>query len=109
MLYISYEDQHGDPREWYHGFYIQARPGVDYPITCDQCLQPHELINQSTWYTYESGDLLTEWPKDMRPSRITLIEFYASGHDYDALLREVAIIATQLAADDTEDTTPATP
>lgn len=96
MLHIEYEDQNKISREWYHGFYIQARPGVQYPITCDQCLQPHELINQSVWFTFESGDLLNEWPKDIRPSRITLIEFYASGHDYDVLLREVALIATQL-------------
>ena len=44
--------------------------------------------------TYESGDLLNEWPEGLRPEAIKRIDFYASGHEYDVMLNEVALIAT---------------
>lgn len=94
MLHISYIDRDGNSREWYHGFYASSPPGATYPRTCDQCLQPHELINKGAWYTYESGNLVTDWPEDLRPGTIKQIEFYASGHEYDVLLGEVALLAT---------------
>ncbi len=93
MLRMDYIDQNSNPRIWYHGFYAEYRPGEGMRI-CDSCWEPHEQINPDSWYTYESGDLLNEWPKELRPGAITRIEFYASGHEYDVMLNEVALIAT---------------
>lgn len=89
--YVSQED--GVTRQWYHGFYSVYRPNEGLRI-CDSCWEPHEQVNPGAWYTYESVDLLSEWPKDLRPAAIKEIEFYASGHEYDVMLNEVALIAT---------------
>lgn len=99
MLYIRYVDQNGNPaREWFHGFYVQYTPNLGRKI-CDACWSEHEFINKDAWYTYESGNLFTDWQEDARPSIITEIHFYADGHQYDVLLSEVALIATTPAAE----------
>ena len=94
MLHMTYTDQDGNPREWYHGFYAQYTPNLGLR-TCDSCREEHEWINKDAWYTYESGDLFTELPADLRPGWINELEFYASGHEYDAVFSEVALVATR--------------
>ena len=94
MLRMDYLDQYGNPRVWYHGFYTEYRPNENGRRTCASCWEPHEQINKDAWYTYESGDLLHDWPEDLRPGAIQRIEFYASGHEYDVMLNEVALIAS---------------
>ena len=94
MLRMDYLDQYGNPRVWYHGFYAEYRPNENGRRTCASCWEPHEQINKDAWYTYESGDLLNDWPEDLRPGAIQRIEFYASGHEYDVMLNEVALIAS---------------
>ncbi len=93
MLYIQYWDQDGNPdRVWLHGFFTDYTPNVGRRI-CDQCWEDHEQINKDAWYTYETGNLFTDWAQDRRPSAIEFIEFYADGHQYDVMLSEVALIA----------------
>jgi hypothetical protein len=103
MLHISYDDKNGNRRNWYHGFYAEYRPN-EGRTTCGECLEEHEQINKDAWYTYESGNLFTDWPEDLRPSAIEFIEFRAGGHQYDVMLSEVALIATR-----SESTRAATP
>ena len=94
MLRMSYIDQNGNPRVWYHGFYARYSPDSGGRRTCDSCLEPHEQINEGAWYTYESGNLFTDWPEDLRPGIIKEVEFYASGHEYETFLNEVSLVAT---------------
>ncbi|MBN1202398.1 MAG: hypothetical protein JXJ20_11125 [Anaerolineae bacterium] len=93
MLYISYLDQDGNPREWYHGFYAEYTPSVGR-TRCDTCLEEHERINKDAWYTYESGNLFTDLPEGQRPGSIIQVRFYASGHEYEIMINEVALLAT---------------
>lgn len=79
--------------EWYHGFYAEFRPAEGGLRICDSCLEAHEQINKDAWYTYESANLITDLPPEYRPSLIQEIKFYSGGHQYDVLLREVALVA----------------
>jgi hypothetical protein len=94
MLHIFYQDENGIERNWYHGFYAEYRPNEGRTI-CDACWEEHEQINKDAWYTYESGNLFTDWPEGQRPRSIESIEFYADGHQYDVMLSEVALVATR--------------
>jgi hypothetical protein len=93
MLHLVYEDENGVQRNWYHGFYAEYRPNEGRTI-CDACWEEHEQINKDAWYSYESGNLFTDWPEGQRPRAIEYIEFYADGHQYDVMLNEVALVAT---------------
>ena len=63
------------------------------PVRCDTCAQDHEQLNKDTWYTYTSGNLLQILPEGQRPVAVYSVKFYASGHEYDVLLGEVALMA----------------
>lgn len=93
MLYILYRDVDGNGFNWYHGFYVELRPAEEARKICPECLEEHEYIKKEAWYTYESGNLFTDLPQDRRPGYIVQIEFYASGHQYDVMLDEVALLA----------------
>ncbi len=93
MIEINYIDPYGQKQRWIHGFYTRYDPAVGWPLRCDTCSQDHEQINRDTWYTYSSGNLLQLLPPDQRPVAIDSVRFYASGHEYDVLLSEVALLA----------------
>jgi hypothetical protein len=95
MVVIEYPNPY-DPSQrmrWIHGFYTKYDQAVGWPLRCDSCGQDHEKLNQDTWYTFTSGNLLQLLPVDQRPNAIYSVEFYASGHEYDVLLGEVALLA----------------
>ena len=94
MLKLTYVDQDGNERVWYHGFYTEYSPAAGGRRICDSCREPHEQINKNAWYTYESGNLFTDWPEGERPGIIRQVEFYASGHEYEVVLAEVSLVAT---------------
>lgn len=91
MLLIDYEDINGVSRKWRQGFYYADNPQNDFPLRCDTCTEEHQRINEKVWYTFESGNLMT-LPLDIRPARINGIELYASGHEYDVFVSEVALL-----------------
>ena len=93
MLHMVYLDPSGNELHWYHGFYTTYTPNIGR-TRCDSCLEPHEQINENTWYTYELEDLFTDLPADRRPGSIIEIEFYGEGHQYDVLIDEVSLLAT---------------
>lgn len=113
MLRMVYEDEHGNTFNWYHGFYAEYRPAAGGRATCAECREPHEQINKDAWYSYESGNLLTDLPYrsgDLligKPAKIIELKFYAGGHQYDMLLNEVALLArgVPVPADAAETTT----
>ena len=96
MLRMDYLDEDylsrgGDAKSWYHGFYIRSRDG--WPLRCDTCLQNHELINSNGWYVYESPNLLNLFTPEPPPEVIISLMVYASGHEYDVRVRDVALLA----------------
>jgi hypothetical protein len=91
MLRMDYIDTTGKPQIWYHGFF--ATPNGNFPLRCVSCLQEHERVNAGTWYTYESGNLLNLFTEDRKPASIINLWFYASGHQYDVQVSEVALLA----------------
>jgi hypothetical protein len=85
MADIFYTDIYGKDLHWYQGLYYQDLPeGSTY-------LPPTgEKIPLGIWYTYESPNLY-ELLGETRPARINSITLYASGHDYDSLVSNVAL------------------
>jgi hypothetical protein len=85
MVDIGYTDIYGKDLHWYQGFYY-----MDLPRESTWAKPTGEKVLQEIWYTYESPnlfDLLIE----TRPARINSITVYASGHDYDSLVSDVAL------------------
>jgi hypothetical protein len=93
MLRVDYLDANGIGHIWYHGFYATKDLQQNYPLTCDSCASEHEQVNEKTWYTYDSGNWFTLFSPDQRPTTIVNVQFYASGHQYDVYVGEVALLA----------------
>ncbi len=93
MLRMDYIDINGNAQNWFHGFYAYANPSDDYPLSCESCALTHERVNMGMWYTYVSDNLFTSFRPDQRPAVILSVQFYASGHQYDVYLSEIALLA----------------
>ncbi len=95
-LRIDYLNQDGNPEKWFHGFYAQ-RESSTFPLICTGgCVQEHEYVNEQSWYTYDSGNLLNLFPNsEANLNSIVGIMFYASGHEYDVQVSEVALLGRQ--------------
>jgi len=93
MLQITYLDAFGRRQNWYHGFYTHIDPALNYPLSCNSCRQEHDIINPNTWYTYESDNLFAALPALERPQSIQEVRVYASGHEYNVYISQVALLA----------------
>lgn len=102
MLQIDYVGGDGGQRSLRHGIYARFDPSTGWPLLCDTCAgRDHIRIHQSAWYTYESGNLLplmrVRDPENLEaflpPRSIDNVRIYASGHEYDVFIEEVALIA----------------
>ena len=93
-LRVDYIDADGEAHNWYHGFY--AREAPNFPLRCSGCLHDHDLINAQAWYSYRSPNLLTLFNPDLPPAKIVAIWFYASGHEYDVRVNNVALYGANL-------------
>lgn len=91
MIRMKYLDPEGQLVEFIHGFYATHDPGLAYPTTCNTCRSDHERINLQSWYTYESGNLITQAPTQ-RPVVIKELSFYASGHAYKIYVSEMRLL-----------------
>ena len=96
MLRVKFIDVNGNPGEWIHGIYARLDPGTNVPRRCDTCLDNHLQIYEKTWYIYNSENLFTLFQESQRPAIITDVVFYASGHQYDVYVDEVALLAGNL-------------
>jgi hypothetical protein len=99
MLRIDYIDQNGQAQKWYHGFYSINDPQYSYPLQCNSCRQAHEFINPKTWYTFDSANLFSLLPPDQKPAKILAVWFYASGHQYDVQVSEMALLGGFVASE----------
>jgi hypothetical protein len=96
MLQIDYT--YGDDSgrihdaQWYRGFYYATDISGDARKRCDTCIQDHVDINQAVWYTFDSENLLNLIAEEEQPERIKSVAFYASGHQFDTLVSEMALL-----------------
>ncbi len=86
MVDIAYTDIYGKDLHWYQGFYYQ-----DLPPGSTYVPPSGEKVPLGIWYSYESPNLF-EVLRDTRPARINSITIYASGHDYESLISDAALI-----------------
>lgn len=96
MIQLTYFDGNGDERIWYQGFYAQSDPSYEFPpncVTCPLAFQAHRYVRPDVWHTYESGNLFNAIPADLRPAYLKEIKFYASGHEYDVYVSDLALYA----------------
>jgi hypothetical protein len=99
MLVVEYKDKNDNYHTWYHGFYARIDPDKNYPTQCNSCLQEHERINEKSWFTYDSGNLLnllTNLDQLAEQGPVTLVDvrFRASGHQYDVDVSDFALVAS---------------
>ncbi|PKO20261.1 MAG: hypothetical protein CVU38_21065 [Chloroflexi bacterium HGW-Chloroflexi-1] len=87
MIDIFYTDIYGKDLHWYQGFYY-----MNLPPALPWLPPTGEQIPRGIWYTYESQNLFDRL-RDTRPARINSITIYASGHDYDSMISDVALSA----------------
>ena len=87
MVDVSYTDVYGKDLHWYQGFYY-----LDLPPNSTWAQPNGEKAPLGIWYSYESPNLL-DVLKETRPARINSITVYASGHDYDSMVSDVALNA----------------
>ena len=92
LIKLSYKDEDGNDRDWYHGFYYDPPPG-NY-VLLDQVNNSSEQISRNLWYPYESENLL-ETLGDIKPVYIRSIRIYASGWIYDAAIADVKLLAQE--------------
>lgn len=95
MIFIDYIDAGGNQHAWYQSFFYNYDPQNPAPLVCQTCTPTyeHRPISEQVWYTYESGNLFSRLPEDQKPARILEVRFYASGHRYDVMVSEMALIA----------------
>jgi hypothetical protein len=86
MVDIAYTDVYGKDLHWYQGFYY-----LDLPSGSNYLPPSGEKIPLGIWYTYESPNLFDAL-RETRPARINSITIYASGHDYESLVSDAALI-----------------
>ena len=85
MVRLDYTDIYGKEQFWVHGFYSRD-PEPNWPIL------DGERIPAFVWYPYESGNLVQLLPAT-RPARVNSIRIYASGHNYESMVTQVALTA----------------
>ncbi len=79
-------------RVWRQGFYAVRPPDDTSLQRCDTCPHDHEQINPGAWYIYNSNDLFQEFLEDRKPVSIVRIRVYSSGHQYDVMLADLAVL-----------------
>jgi hypothetical protein len=85
MVDVFYTDIYGKDLHWYQGLY-----SLDLPEGSTYLPPTGEKIPLGIWYTYESPNLY-EFLQETRPARINSITLYASGHDYESFVSNVAL------------------
>jgi hypothetical protein len=88
IVRLDYKDIYGTDREWLHGFYT-GEPKENWLISWWA-----EEVQQGTWYTYDSGNLMEQLGNEP-PDFIKSLTIYASGHSFNAMVTEVNLLAQE--------------
>lgn len=93
MLQLDYIPVNQDRAvSWHHGFYLwSADPSTR--TRCETCTQEHEIVNTGMWFRYRSDNLFAQFSADRRPERILALRIYSSGHEFDAYVSDVSVLA----------------
>lgn len=93
MLRLDYKDQDGTDRSFLQGFYTRQDGSGANPTynTTSGSRNEHRRIPSNVAYTYDSANLM----ETLKPSQITAITFYASGHSYRSSVAEVELLGEQ--------------
>ncbi|MBN1319192.1 MAG: hypothetical protein JXA42_27155 [Anaerolineales bacterium] len=99
MVRIDYEDIGGNPLQWVQGFYYWIDPAAPNPTVCETCPPPrqeHEQHPKATEYFYDSPNLIELLSlAGSKPSRVTSIYIYASGHSYNVQISEIELLVEE--------------
>jgi hypothetical protein len=93
MLRLDYLRADGTTGELVYGFYTLPDYTGVYPTTCSSCRQQHIRVQQHTWFSFDSGNILAGFTAQERPVALSRVRFYASGHQYDVKVSRVAVTA----------------
>ncbi len=88
IVRIDYRDIYGSESESLHGFYI-GEPQSGW-LTYEWA----EPVQEGTWQTYDSGNLMEELA-DAPPALIKSLTIYASGHSFHDMVTEVELLAQE--------------
>ncbi len=93
MLRLDYKDQDGTDRSYLQGFYTRTDSSGANPTynTTSGIRNEHRRIPANVAYTYDSSNLM----ESLKPSQITAITFYASGHSYRSSVAEIELLGEQ--------------
>jgi hypothetical protein len=93
MMRLDYKDQDGTDRSFLQGFYARQDGSGANPTynTTSGSRNEHRRIPPNVAYTYDSENLM----ETLKPSLITAITFYASGHSYHSSVAEVELLGEQ--------------
>jgi len=93
MVRLDYKDQDGTDRSFLQGFYTRPDPSGANPTynTTSGTRNEHRRIPSNIAFTYDSDNLM----EMLKPSQITAITFYASGHSYRSSVAEVELLGEQ--------------
>lgn len=95
MLRILYRDELGEDREYITGLYANTSSTSQYPNTCDSCRSEHTRIRMNSWYIYDSENILTRLPEELRPDFIKSLTVFASGHAYRVIVDEIVFLSIE--------------
>lgn len=98
MIRLDYINAAGENSFLVYGFYnVPATPEQRFPQTCANCIREHIRVQEKTWYSFDSGNILAGFLADQRPVAITQLRFYAGGHEYDVRVGRMELIAENTA------------
>jgi hypothetical protein len=93
MVRLDFKDQDGTDRSFLQGFYARPDSNGANPTynTTSGTRNEHRRIPSNVAFTYDSDNLM----ETLKPSQITGITFYASGHSYRSSVAEVELLGEQ--------------
>ena len=91
MLRLDYKDQDGADVSFWQGFYSIPDPANPTYNTSSGDRKEHIRVPLNFSYTFDSGNLM----ETLRPSQVTGITFYASGHTYRSSAAEIELLGEQ--------------
>jgi hypothetical protein len=93
MVRLDYKDQDGTDRSFLQGFYTRPDSSGANPTynTTSGTRNEHQRISPNVGFTFDSDNLV----ETLKPSQITTITFYASGHSYRSSVAEVELLGEQ--------------
>lgn len=92
MIRLDYLKADGSQGELVYGFYTLPDYSGVYPTTCSSCRQQHIRVQQYTWFSFDSGNILAGFTPDERPVAISRVRLYASGHQYNVKVSRLDVL-----------------